>query len=485
MAQSICLLTDLSTFLAEVQKLVDDFLAGPINPLATYNFETALFASQRRISRQIIEVAYNEAARRIDATSDRLHHEGEDYRRLTETSPNPHVATLFGTIRLTRHLFRACRRDSGEKSITPAEMFLGLMQGATPALAETATRCFAAMGATQNTVIERIEEMHGVAIGVGRLRKLLAERAQADTEQRIKRLADKVLKLLKKAAAQPGKNLPVLSIGRDGVTLRQYQNRNFEMASVATITVYGRDSKRVGTVYLGFVPEPLQTTLTDQLTQLIERILSGWIGEIPRLAYVTDAGENETAYFDNVLRQLRHPRTGEPLQWQRVIDFYHAMERVWMMAAVLFATDTRAGYAWARRMGKLLKKRNGPFRMLHAAAALRAKCCLTKTGRSEYARAYNYIRERTSCMQYYEYHKKGVPMGSGVTEAACKTLVSQRLKLSGMRWTKEGAQVVLDLRTTLMSGVWKDANQDILANMTLPKWRTPAKINNPLLANAA
>ena len=49
---------------------------------------------------------------------------------------------------------------------------------------------------------------------------------------------------------------------------------------------------------------------------------------------------------------------------------------------------------------------------------------------------------------------RGLPIGSGVTEAACKTIVAQRLKLSGMRWSKAGAQPILDLRVTLLSGIW-------------------------------
>ena len=48
----------------------------------------------------------------------------------------------------------------------------------------------------------------------------------------------------------------------------------------------------------------------------------------------------------------------------------------------------------------------------------------------------------------------GLPIGSGVTEAACKTLYTQRLKLSGMRWDKEGAQRIVQLRSIWLSGVW-------------------------------
>ena len=48
-------------------------------------------------------------------------------------------------------------------------------------------------------------------------------------------------------------------------------------------------------------------------------------------------------------------------------------------------------------------------------------------------------------MRYDEYRRLGIPLGSGVTEAGCKTVYTQRLKLSGMRWKKEGARHILQL----------------------------------------
>jgi hypothetical protein len=47
-----------------------------------------------------------------------------------------------------------------------------------------------------------------------------------------------------------------------------------------------------------------------------------------------------------------------------------------------------------------------------------------------------------------------IPLGSGVTEAACKTIFTQRLKLSGMRWSSDGARTILNLRVILLSRTW-------------------------------
>ena len=54
-------------------------------------------------------------------------------------------------------------------------------------------------------------------------------------------------------------------------------------------------------------------------------------------------------------------------------------------------------------------------------------------------------------MHYVRHLDMGMPIGSGVTEAACKTLVKQRLCRSGMRWVEQGAQVILSLRALLLT----------------------------------
>lgn len=63
-------------------------------------------------------------------------------------------------------------------------------------------------------------------------------------------------------------------------------------------------------------------------------------------------------------------------------------------------------------------------------------------------------------MNYHFFNTMNFPIGSGVTEAACKALVKARLCGSGMRWTRSGAQTVLTLRALLLStsrwgSLWK------------------------------
>src|SRR5208283_1288600 len=89
----------------------------------------------------------------------------------------------------------------------------------------------------------------------------------------------------------------------------------------------------------------------------------------------------------------------------------------------------------------------------------------------EFGKAYRYLRDRMPYMNYADYRRLGIPLGSGVTEAGCKTVYTQRLKLSGMRWQKTGAQHILQLRVLRLSCVWDQAYRRILRNRTQAKVR--------------
>jgi len=382
-------------------------------------------------------------------------YEGQGYRRLGKKTRNAHVATLFGTISLWRFGYRFWEPLVKEACIFPLELQLGLIEGVTPALAEHIGRRMAQAGATQSRVLQELKEEHGVSMGVKRLRKLISTLSEALSEHRQASQVEELLRALKIADSSRGNRKPVLAVGRDGITLREYQCRFFEVATTATVTVFDRQGKRLKSIFLAWRPELGQSTISQMLTGLLRSVLAKWDGPLPTLAYVADSGGNESSYFEDALRGMRHPRSGERLKWRRVVDFFHAAERVWVMAEALFGAGTPRYFAWARQRLHILKRKpRGAKRVLHSAATLAARRKLGKTRLKEFRKAYNYIRKRTKWMRYSEYRNCHIPLGSGITEAACKTIFTQRLKLSGMRWKKAGAQQILTLRTILLSSTW-------------------------------
>ncbi|MEK7278033.1 MAG: hypothetical protein AAB427_11845, partial [Chloroflexota bacterium] len=94
-----------------------------------------------------------------------------------------------------------------------------------------------------------------------------------------------------------------------------------------------------------------------------------------------------------------------------------------------------------------------------------------------------YFRNQAPRMKYAEYLRQNLPIASGVVEAACKTLVTQRLKRSGMAWTLAGGQALLTLRSLIQSDRWPrawnllaaDFRQTITIVRPSPEKQTPGQ----------
>src|SRR3989442_9292323 len=116
---------------------------------------------------------------------------------------------------------------------------------------------------------------------------------------------------------------------------------------------------------------------------------------------------------------------------------------------------------------QLQTRANGVARVLQSATALRYKHGLWGQAKV-YDHAYAYLKKRSRWMRYQSYRRQHLPIGSGITEAACKVVFTQRLKCSGMSWTINGGQIILDLRVIKLSGVWEDVHQQYLASKPMP-----------------
>jgi hypothetical protein len=471
----------LATTLQQFQK---QFGSQPVNPERTFDFEHQVDDAMREVARQFVQAVYNHAEPVIDVLPKHVHFEASQYTRLNRKTPQ-NGWTLFGQIRLHRAGYRPTDK-SGDATVFPLALALGLIGGASPALAERAGALMSDTGTTQKTVLRRLKQDHGVGWGVKKLRQVTAFLSEEMAEQRQEVQVEKLLELLQQAMASRGRHKPGLSVGRDGITLglRCQAGSVHEVATCGTVTIFDRRGKRLGTVYLAYVPEYGQGTMSKQLTQLMREVLKRWEGTLPHLSYVTDSGDNETSYYDKVLSRMKHPRTGEELEWTRVADYYHASERLWTMANLLFGHGPRAT-AWVRKMQKWLLKPSGVNRVLHSAATLRQQHSLKGKKLTDFGRAYRYLRDRMAYMRYDKYRRLGIPLGSGVTEAGCKTVYTQRLKLSGMRWKKEGAQHILQLRVLRLSCVWDQAYRRVLRGMTQAKVRGQAKKTAPTAKMAA
>jgi hypothetical protein len=118
--------------------------------------------------------------------------------------------------------------------------------------------------------------------------------------------------------------------------------------------------------------------------------------------------------------------------------------------------STQQSKAYFERLKTWLKERDdGAERVIRT---LRFQCSLASGNKRKRLEAeLTYFRNQQPRMRYSEYIRLNLPIASGVMEASCKTLVTQRLKRSGMAWTNPGGQAILTLRSLIQSNRWHSA----------------------------
>src|SRR5437016_10583269 len=137
----------------------------------------------------------------------------------------------------------------------------------------------------------------------------------------------------------------------------------------------------------------------------------------------------------------------------QIVDLSHAKEHVWDVAHAVFGRGTAVGTTWATRACSLLEQGQTEA-LVCAIEALAPIAPEPGQARSIPERAVDYFTTNAQRMRYPLFRAQGMHIGSGIAEAASKTIVSTRGKRSGMRWTPEGLDALLPLRTAVLNGAY-------------------------------
>ena len=132
-----------------------------------------------------------------------------------------------------------------------------------------------------------------------------------------------------------------------------------------------------------------------------------------------------------------------------IVDLFHAKQRLWECAKAIFGSGDRARLEdWAEQRCEELT--TGNFRAMLKAVRAHADEC------ENAAACVGYFEDHRERMRYPEFRAAGLCVGSGVVEAGCKTAIGARLKRAGMHWTLGGANAILALRCSILSGRFED-----------------------------
>jgi hypothetical protein len=135
-----------------------------------------------------------------------------------------------------------------------------------------------------------------------------------------------------------------------------------------------------------------------------------------------------------------------------ITDWYHALQHVWECGRALHGEGTTTTRAWVQDYETLLW--DGQVRRI--LERLRGECARVRasTKRKALQALITYVEHQDDRLAYDRFRTAGLEIGSGRVEAACKHVVGQRMKQSGMRWSKRGSQNTLSLRVAWLNHEW-------------------------------
>lgn len=221
----------------------------------------------------------------------------------------------------------------------------------------------------------------------------------------------------------------------------------YRHAMVGSISYYSKEEdqpKRLESRYTARMPEAKFLTFRKQFEQEIEACFEQ-ISEDTTKLVITDGHPALEKYI----------RRNALLEDCEVLtDFYHAMEHLSAAAEIVFGKSSEAASKWFEKWRQLLLHQEYSVNRLYRSMKY-YHTSLYGAKREAMRKQMNYFKKRKAKMNYAYYRNKGLPIGSGPVEAACKSVVKARLCRSGMRWSRKGGQNILNLRTYVKSGRWE------------------------------
>ena len=206
-----------------------------------------------------------------------------------------------------------------------------------------------------------------------------------------------------------------------------------------------------------------------------ERLISRYVGRMPEdkaITFKADVefemthvlGRPQSRRLVKILlmdgqRSLWKYVDGNPLYvgFERLIDFYHTTEHLSKAAEALFGKESSEAKEWFEKYRKeLLEAEDAPNAVLRSIYYYMNIVKLPKSRRTALKAELTYFRNNKSKMLYADFLQRGLPIGSGPVEAACKSVVKTRLGRSGMRWSRKGGQNILVFRAYVKSDRWEN-----------------------------
>ena len=337
--------------------------------------------------------------------------------------------TPYGQVKVQRYTYQSSK---GGRAYVPLENDSRMVLNSTPRYGQIVSGKYARFGA--DAISEDLLECNGRKISRNYAKKLsdfvgsVAQCYETEWEYDLPEFE---------------KPVASVSIGLDGTCMLMHKD-GWREAMCGSIAFYDSHGERLYTIYCSATPEYGKEKFKDKFSCEIERVKE----KFPDVLYIglADGAKDNWSFLEKYTKR-------------QILDFYHAREYISKAATAIFGRDIKNRDAWVDHWSNRLKHKQGTaIRLLKELEIQRSRLDSKDfIERDEEVRqVMTYYTNNKNRMSYaYQLNKK-LPIGSGVTEAACKTLIKQRMCVSGSRWKDGGASCVLALRTLkLTKGRWQ------------------------------
>lgn len=337
--------------------------------------------------------------------------------------------TPYGPVEVERYVYQT---SQGGRTYVPLENDARMVLNSTPRYAQMVSGKYARFGA--DSIRDDLLECNGREISRNYAKKLsdfvgaIAACHETEWEYDL-----------------PEFDQPVhaITLGLDGTCMLMHKD-GWREAMCGSIAFYDTQGERLHTIYCSATPEYGKEKFKEKFSREIMRVKE----RFPDVLYIglADGAKENWIFLKSYTKRL-------------LLDFYHAREYIGKAASAIFGRDEINKQKWEENFSHDLKHKQGTAgRFIQELQTQRAH--LDKKNfierEEEIRQVITYYENYKSKMIYARHIKDNLPIGSGVTEAACKTLIKQRMCISGSRWKEDGASCVLALRTLKQTvGRWQ------------------------------
>jgi hypothetical protein len=331
----------------------------------------------------------------------------------------------YGEAVIQRHVYQS---SEGGATFCPLDQNARIVNSTTPRFAKMCSSKYALLNSI--SAQKDLSENHGREVSRCYLQ---------DITQAVAAIAEAKEDHWKYAEPELPASVATVALGVDGTCLL-YCEEGFRQAMVGTISLYDVMGERLHTVYLGAPPEYGKEQFYAMMEKEIQRYkdrygAADWVG-------VADGAHDQWSWLE---------------RWtdQSILDFWHAAGYLEKAAAGLCLSRPARTTWFEQSRDRLKEEPGGAKKLLREMKKALAQRQPRGAARKDLEAAISYFDNHLPKMDYARFRKACLPIGSGVTEAACKTVVKQRLCGSGMKWKHSGAATVLRLRSLILTeGRW-------------------------------